>query len=63
MLLMRSRQTEEGAVLDGSEEDFAELVEFIGEDLAEGMLTARAASSLSELCIRIDPSCADWLGA
>jgi len=48
--------------LEGSQEAFDELVEFIGEELAEGMLSATNARALHALCLRIDPSCADWLG-
>lgn len=62
MLLMCSRPTETGGVLDGSEDDFQELVEHIGESIAEGMLSQGAARALSALCVKIDPDCAEWLG-
>ncbi len=61
-LVMCSRSTSTGGVLEGTEEDFAELVEFISEELAEGMLSATAARALVSLAVKLDPDCADWLG-
>lgn len=63
MMLMTARRTETGEVLQGTEETFAELVSFIADDLAEGMVSRRSVRPLRALCIAIDPDCADWLGA
>lgn len=62
MLVMCSRRTATGAVLDGSEAAFVELVEFISGELAEGMQAASSTRALWSLCVAIDPDCADWLG-
>jgi len=62
MLIMCSRYTATGGTLEGSEKAFEELVSFISEEMAEGMLSATAARALMSLCIKIDPECADWLG-
>jgi len=62
MLLMCSLPTRKGAVLEGSEDAFAELVSSIGESMADGMLSASAARTLRSVCLKIDPDCADWLG-
>jgi len=62
MLIMCSRHTATGGVLEGSEQAFEELVSFVSEELAEGKLSATAARALLSLCIKIDPECADWLG-
>ena len=62
MLIMCSELTSDGGVLEGSPEDFAELVDFIGEELSEGMLSARAGKALAALCQKLDPDCLDWLG-
>ncbi len=62
MMIMCSSATETGGVLEGSKADFEELVSFIGEELAEGMLSAASGRALGSLCIQIDPGCADWLG-
>ncbi len=61
-LVMSGRDTAGGTILEGREEAFAELVSFISEELADGMLSAPAARSLASVCIAIDPECADWLG-
>lgn len=62
MLVMCSRPTREGGVLEGSDDAFAELVSSIGEAMADGMLSAGAARTLRSACLIIDPDCADWLG-
>lgn len=62
MLVMCSRSTPTGAELEGSDEAFAELVSFIGEEMAEGMLSPAASKALRSMCVKIDPECADWLG-
>jgi hypothetical protein len=62
MLLMCSLLTDTGGVLEGDEEAFAELVSFIGAEMAEDMLSATASRSLRTLCLKIDPGCAEWLG-
>jgi len=62
MLVMCSRTTPTGGILDGSEEAFEELVSFIGEEMADGTLSASSSRTLYSLCVRIDPSCRDWLG-
>ena len=62
MLVMCSRSTETGAILDGSATAFEELVGHIGESMADGMLSMAAARTLGTLCVKIDPACADWLG-
>lgn len=62
MLLMCSTMTPTGGTLDGSEQDFEELVEFVGEELANGTLSASASRALYALCVKIDPDCAEWLG-
>jgi hypothetical protein len=61
-LVMTSSPTPTGGELDGDEDAFEELVAFIGEELAEGMLSASAAKTLWRLAVKIDPSCAEWLG-
>lgn len=58
MLLMTARPD----ALEGDEDDFQELVEFIGEELAEGMFSKADADTLVDLCLKIDPNCGDWLG-
>jgi hypothetical protein len=62
MLVMCSAPTETGAVLDGDQDAFDELVAHIGEDLGDGMLRGSAAKALVALCLKIDPRCGDWLG-
>ena len=62
MLVMCSRMTDKGGILDGSDEAFEELVSFIGEEMADGTLSSTAAGTLRAVCLKIDPGCADWLG-
>ncbi|MFT4625683.1 MAG: hypothetical protein ACI8PZ_004354 [Myxococcota bacterium] len=62
MLIMCSKLTPTGGVLDGSQDAFDELVGFISGEIADGMVSATAARALASLCVKIDPSCADWLG-
>lgn len=62
MLIMCSLMTDTGGELEGSDEAFAELVSFIGEEMAEGRLSATAFRALRAMCVKIDPECADWLG-
>ncbi len=62
MLIMCSRHTPTGSVLDGSEDAFDELVQFISGEIADGMLSAADTRALAPLCVKIDPDCADWLG-
>lgn len=62
-LVMCSSSTPDGGgVLDGAEEAFEELVSFVGEQIAEGMLSERAVQALWSACVHIDPDCAQWLG-
>ena len=62
MLLMCSHPTATGGPLEGPDQAFEELVSFIDEKMAVGMLSATATRALLSLCIKIDPECADWLG-
>ena len=62
MVLMTARLTDSGAVLDGSEETFDELVSFIDEELGAGIASRSAVRPLMALCLRIDPDCANWIG-
>ncbi len=63
MMVMCSRPTDKGGgILEGDESDFDELVSFIGESLADGMLSETRGRTLGSLCVKIDPDCADWLG-
>ncbi len=62
LMVMTSRFTPTGGVLEGAPEDFEELIAFVGEELAEGTLNASAARALRAMCVAIDPSSADWLG-
>jgi len=63
MLIMCSKTKPSGAlVLDGSEDDFAQLIDHISEEIADGMLSPRASQALGSLCIKIDPACREWLG-
>jgi hypothetical protein len=62
MLIMCSKFTETGGVLEGSEAAFEDLVSFVGEEMADGMLSATASRALRSMCVKIDPDCADWLG-
>lgn len=62
LLVMSARSTDSGAVLDGSQSAFGELVEHIGSELEEGMFSGPIAGALHALCVKIDPECADWLG-
>ena len=62
MLIMCASSTPTGAILEGSEEAFEELVAFISEELAEGLVRGRTAGTLHALGVKIDPGCADWLG-
>ena len=63
MMIVTARPLAQGETLQGEEASFQELIEFIDEEIAEGMVSGRAASLLFDLCVRMDPSCADWLGA
>lgn len=58
LLLMTSR----GDTLEGSQEAFDELVERISDDLVEDMVSRADRNTLVALCLKIDPSCVDWLG-
>ena len=63
MLIMCSSLTPTGGgILEGPEEAFDELVEFISGELAEGMVSASASKALLSLCAALDPDCVDWLG-
>jgi hypothetical protein len=62
LLIMCARSTPTGATLEGSEQAFDELVSFISGEIADEMVPETEMSSLSSLCVRIDPGCADWLG-
>lgn len=62
MMIMCSKPTEAGGVLQGSEEAFEALVLFIGEAMADGLLSATASRALWSMCVKINPDCADWLG-
>jgi len=62
MLVMCSSSTESGGILDGNSNDFDELVSHINEELADGTISASASRTLAAVCVKIDPSSADWLG-
>lgn len=61
-LVMCSRLTASGCTLEGPKGAFDELIAFIGEQLADGMLPAPSVVALRSLCVQIDPDCADFLG-
>jgi len=62
MLIMCSRPDPSGDILEGTQDDFDELVEHISAEFAEGMVSYRDAPLLYAICIKIDPNCAEWLG-
>lgn len=62
MLIMCARPDRSGDILEGTQDDFDELVEHISSEFAEGMVSARDAPLLYAICIKIDPNCAEWLG-
>ena len=62
MMLMTMSISVDGGVLEGTAKTLQSLVEFIGELLADGMLSDPDATVLAALCEKIDPSCIDWLG-
>ena len=62
MLIMCSRFSPTGGILEGSEEAFEQLVAFISEELAYGMPSAATTQTLASLCVKIDPDCVEWLG-
>ena len=62
MLVMCSRRAGTGVILEGSAEDFEELVAFIGDQLADGLVSPTAERALVSLSVKIDPDCGDWLG-
>lgn len=61
MMVMCMESTEDGGVLEGSETAFEALVDFIGEELAEGLVRGDPRHLVS-LCEKIDPDCVEWLG-
>lgn len=62
-LVMRSRSTEGGGgVLEGGEDAFDELVQFISGEIADGMVSPGQARALRAACARIDPESVHWLG-
>lgn len=62
MMVMCSESTATGGVLEGSKEDFDELVSFVGESLADGLVAAGDVRALRSACVKIDPKCQTWLG-
>ena len=62
LLIMCSRMTPTGGELDGSEEDFEELVSHLSGEIASGVVPRAKVSALWKLCVKIDPACAAWLG-
>ena len=62
MLIMCSSPTATGGLLEGSKDDFEELVSFIGEEMVDGSLPASAQRVLYAACLKIDPGCAARLG-
>ena len=61
MMIMCSRRTEDGAEIEGAESDFRALVEFVGEEVAEGLVVGGAARALVALCEEIEPGCSEWM--
>lgn len=62
MMIMCSTRTATGGRIEGSQQTLDQLVAFVNEQIAYGMVSASAARALTSLCVKIDPNCADWLG-
>jgi hypothetical protein len=62
MLVMCSRTTATGGELDGRPEAFDALVSHISEDIAGKMHSVSKARTLAAVAVKIEPSCANWLG-
>jgi len=62
MLVMCAHPDPSGDTLEGTKDDFDELVEHISGEFAEGMVSNRDAPLLYAICIKINPDCAEWLG-
>ena len=61
-LLMCAQATETGMALDGTKAAFDELVDFLIEELDEGMAPVGDRAVLASIAGRIDPKCLRGLG-
>lgn len=62
LMVMCSRSTDTGGILEGDRDAMDELVSHISEELADGMVSAATGRALASAAIAIDPKSADWLG-
>ncbi len=62
MLILCSTPTATGGELEGTQAELEALVDFIGTELADGLVSARNEPPLVSLCEKITPGCSDWLG-
>ena len=62
MLVLCASRTATGGELEGTKAELEALVDFIGTELADGLVSARDEPPLVSLCEKITPGCSDWLG-
>ena len=62
LLVMCARATATGGVLDGAEAALDELVEFISEELGEGLAPVGDRRALVSICEKTNPGSREWLG-
>ena len=62
MLILCSTRTATGGELEGTRAELEALVDFIGTELADGLVSPRDEPPLVSLCEKITPGCSDWLG-
>lgn len=61
-MIMLSRSSGKGQILEGEEEDFDDLLSLISEEIGEGMCNKTNAKRLLAICKKIDPESLDWIG-
>ena len=61
-MIMCSTPQDGKFILEGSAEDFEDLLSLIGEEIGDGICSKTNAKHLLSVCKKVDPSSLDWIG-
>ena len=61
-MLMTANFVDNKYVINGTDDEFEELLNIISEEICEGTCSRKNASQLLRVCKKVDPSSLNWIG-
>jgi hypothetical protein len=61
-MLMTAKPFTNKYVIDGTADEFEQLLNIISEEIGEGICSQTNAKHLLSVCKKVDPSSLDWIG-